>query len=292
MNAISPALAVLAALLFGLSVVLIRKVLHEINFITVTLVITIIGSTIIIPVALLTSPLGSVNAQGIGFFLVAGFLHPGLARLLYFKGMEKVGASINASIFASYPMFSAIIASILLQEELTYVKLIGVLCVVLGSVMVQRAMHTNGPRVRGGARGLVYPFLAALTVGLAYVIKKLGLNVYDAPMVGTAMAYVSSLIFYALVIPSAPNLRKLAALNKRSFGLLLMPGILICAGHMSSFYAVRYGDVSLVTPLIQTEPLFIFLLVRYYLKGLEPISPKLVIGAIAIILGVALVVAG
>jgi drug/metabolite transporter (DMT)-like permease len=56
------------------------------------------------------------------------------------------------------------------------------------------------------------------------------------------------------------------------------------------FYALRYGDVSTVTPLIQVEPLFIFLLIHYYLKGMEKISLRLVAGSVAIILGAILVV--
>jgi len=79
-------------------------------------------------------------------------------------------------------------------------------------------------------------------------------------------------------------------LNKHSFKLFWKPGVGICIGCLLLFYALRYGNVSTVTPLIQVEPLFIFPLIRYYLKSIEKIPPKLAVGAITIILGAVIVV--
>jgi drug/metabolite transporter (DMT)-like permease len=55
--------------------------------------------------------------------------------------------------------------------------------------------------------------------------------------------------------------RRPALLNKHSFKLFWKPGVWICIGCLLLFYALRYGDVSRATPLIQVEPLFIFLLI-------------------------------
>ena len=281
---ISSILALLTALVWALSVVLIRRGLDLSNFISVSLVITVVGVVIFIPLSLLLTPIEYVNMYGFSLFLLAGFIQPGLVRLLYFKGMERVGASVNASIYASYPIFSSLIAVFLLNEKLTIGLWLGIVCVVFGATVVQRAMYGDVV-FRGCVKELIYPFLAAVLVGFSYVIKKEGLNVCDAPIMGVAIGYVAALLLYLPIM-----LRNPALLNKYSFKLFWKSGIGLCIGHLLSFYALRYGDVSTVTPLIQVEPLFIFLLIHYYLKGIEKIPLKLVAGAITIILGAILVV--
>ncbi|NIR86988.1 EamA family transporter, partial [Candidatus Bathyarchaeota archaeon] len=81
-------LALLAALGYGLSVVLIRKQLDESNYIFATLVLTATGNIILWPLALLFTDLGTINFEGVLFFVIAGILAPGIARLGYYKGME------------------------------------------------------------------------------------------------------------------------------------------------------------------------------------------------------------
>lgn len=60
-------------------------------------------------------------------------------------------------------------------------------------------------------------------------------------------------------------------------------------GWILSFYALSYENVSIVTPLLQTEPLFILFFVYLYLKKLEHISFKLVISTLLIVIGAMLV---
>lgn len=281
-------LAVLVALIWALSVTLVRRGINKSNFLSVSLVITIVGAIIFIPLALLLTPLSSMNIHGVLFFLLAGFLQPGLTRLLYFKGMERVGASVNASIFASNPIFSSLIAAIILGERLTLGAWIGIVCVVCGAVIIQAAMHGDRVRLGGNIRGLAYPFLASILVGFSYVIRKEGLNVCDTPIMGVAIGYTATFILYISILPLL-RVKASAILGKQSFKLFWKSGVGLCIGHLLSFYALRYGSVSTVTPLIQMEPLFILLLIRYYLKGIEEIPFKLVIGAIVIILGAILV---
>lgn len=285
---ISSILAIVVALIWALSATLARREIDKSDFFSASIVTAIVGVTILIPLALLLTPLSSINIYGVLLFLLAGFFI-GFVRLLYFKGMEEVGASVNASIYASNPIFSALIAAILLGEELTYGAWIGIVCVICGASVIQRAMYIDDLKSESKMGGIIYPLLAAILAGFSYVIKKQGLNLCDAPIMGAATGEVATLCLYLLIGPTLPSIKH-SVLDKQSFKLFWRPGLGICIGNLLLFYAFRYGDVSTVVPLIRIEPLFIFLLTHYYLKGVEAISLKLVIGAITIILGAILVV--
>jgi len=98
--------AISQALVGAFSLTLVRRELDKANFLSVSLVLSIVGTGTFVPLALLLTPLHSVRVEGAILFLLAGFLSPGFARLLHFRGMEKLGASTNASIFASNPLLS------------------------------------------------------------------------------------------------------------------------------------------------------------------------------------------
>lgn len=115
--------------------------------------------------------------------------------------------------------------------------------------------------------------------------KKEGLNVCDLPILGTATGYVVAILLYLPI-----TLKRPALLNKETFKSFWGPSVGLCAGHLLVFYALKFGEVSRVTPLLQLEPLFIIFLVRYYLKGVEETPFRLIIGALMIILGATLVV--
>lgn len=283
------ALALLAALGYGLSVVLVRKNLDESNFIFVTLVLTATGNIILWPLALLFTNLRAINFEGVLFFVIAGILAPGIARLGYYKGMEVLGVSVNTSIFATNPMYSSILAVLLLSEVLAPENWIGIACIMVGVVLIERSLSNpkSGPK-RIFKKGLVFPLIAALTVAFSVITRKHGLNIYNEPLLGVAIGYSSSFLLYLLLTIYFHN--KLGhTISAKDFRLFWKAGVGLSLGWVLSFYALSYERVSLVAPLMQTEPLFVLFFVYIYLRKLESISFRLVISTLLIVIGVMLV---
>ena len=135
------ALALLSALSFGLSQIFVRKNLEKSNFVYISLTVTIMGNIILWPLALMFTDLNTVNPEGLLLFIIAGLLAPGIARLFYFKGMETAGISANASIFATYPLYTSIVAVSLLGETLTIENWIGLACVIVGVIFIGRNIN-------------------------------------------------------------------------------------------------------------------------------------------------------
>ncbi len=280
-------LAISAAILWSLAVIFVRKGLVESNFISAAFIVTIIGNIVFWSLTLLFVPLNHINPDGILLFALAGMLAPGLARVSYFLGMEKLGASVNASVFAIYPVFGSAAAIILLHEQPTIGVLLGTFCVICGAVLVARSIHGNKARLGGSVKtGPAFSLSASIVYGLSFAIRKIGLNIYDEPIIGVALGYAMALIIYTLMAATSSNIRRIVSVNRHTFRLFWKPGVCSCIAGIMAFYAIMYGHVVVVNPILASEPLFIFLFAHLYLKQLETITSKLILGMIIVIVGV------
>ena len=59
-----------------------------------------------------------LNWVAVMFFAVSGIFAFGLGRLLYFKSIEQLGAAVSSAIIGSNPLFSILLAVILLGEAI------------------------------------------------------------------------------------------------------------------------------------------------------------------------------
>jgi len=281
-------LALLAAVASGLAVVLVRKKSDESNVLNTVFTLTSIGNIILWPLALLITNLEAVNFEGVLFFAISGLLAPGIARLLYYKGMETVGASVNSSVFATYPLYSSLFAVLLLNETFSSINFLGIMCIILGAISIERSLRSNAWDKRILKRSLILPVLATLMNALSYIIRKHGLTIYNEPLLGVAIGHaISFLLFFLLSI--FPNSVRRSFVSKKDFGLFWKAGAILSFVWILAFSALSYERVSVVTPLLSTEPLFVILFAYVYLKELEHISFKLIISTVLIVFGVVLV---
>ena len=130
-------LVLFAAIAFAISAVLGRKMLTQSTFFAISFVVTLIGN-ILWPFAFLVSNTNSLNFEGILYFAIAGVIGYGITKLIYYKGMETVGVSVNSSIYAIFPIISTIFAVLLLNEVLTLWNWIGIICIFIGVFIIER----------------------------------------------------------------------------------------------------------------------------------------------------------
>jgi uncharacterized membrane protein len=142
---------------------------------------------------------------------------------------------------------------------------------------------------KSARKNLIFPVLGGLTLGVSSIIRKYALDVYDAPVLGVAIAYTSSLLPYFLMLMLSKSTRKELSL-KRDFRFFWKAGVGQALSWILSFYALSYEEVSIITPLLSIEPLFVAFFAYLYLRELERVSPKLVASIILTVLGVVLVI--
>ena len=285
---IGVALALLSAAASGFSVVIVGRHSNKSNPFNVSVLISAIGLIILWPLAFALTDFTATNLEGIALFALGGLLTPGLVRLFYYNGLTKLGASVNSSIFSIYPLYSALLAMLFLSEILTPQNWVGVISIVLGVIFVEFTSRRTNKGGKSMRKSLIFPILGGLTLGVSAILRKTALEIFNAPILGVAVAYTFSFLIYAVMLAVSKSTRKDLSL-RQDMRLFWVAGVGQALSWIFSFYALSVEKVSVITPLLSVEPIFVVLLAYLYLRGTEHVSIKLVASIILTVFGVILV---
>lgn len=280
-------LALVSAAISAFSVILVRRNSDQSNAFNVSLIVTCVGMIFLWPLASLTST-GTISIESLFFFALSGILSPGMVRLFYYRGLKTLGASINSLVFSIYPLFSALLAVALLSESPSLGNWLGMLIILLGIISVEFTMTTNNVKSSIGKKSLVFPILGGVTLGVGSVVRKFALNLYNGPVLGVTVAYVTSLLPYILILLLSVQTRKQISF-KRDLRFFWMAGIGQVVAWILAFYSLSYETVSIATPLLSLEPLFVVLFAFLYLRKVERLSKRLFASILLTMFGVVLV---
>jgi drug/metabolite transporter, DME family len=287
---IGEALAVLSAATSAFSVVLVRKYSDSSSTFNISLAISLVGTLMLWPFVFLTTNFSAISIASLVLFALSGILTPGFVRLLYYQGMKKLGTPANSSLFAIYPLYTALLAVLLLSETLTMVNWVGIFIVFSGAVMVEWSSRSGAEEKAHSWRNLLLPVMGGVALAIGAVLRKYGLVLFDAPVLGVAVAYTASLFpFIVMFMLSTPTRRDLSL--KRDLRLFWVAGVGQAVTWILSFYALSLEDVSVVTPLLSVEPVFVALFAFLYLRRVERINVQLVLSIVLTVAGIVLVTA-
>jgi drug/metabolite transporter (DMT)-like permease len=265
--------AILASVFFGIAIILVRRVLEKISYLSAVIFVTIVGNIIFWPIVLLIVPLDSLNPIGIMYFIFAGVLHPGLGRILYYKGIETLGAPLNTSLIAIYPLFTTVFAIGLLDERPTVGILMGICCIIVGIFLIEKNTSLFNPNSeRRIGKKLLYPIIAAIFIGVANVLRKLGLLEYNQVPMGVAVGSLVSLGVYSLLIFSSKTTRDSISFKKEASILAVGAGLALSGAWFFNFYALSLEEAIAVSSLRSSTPLLVLILSHFFLKKFERLS--------------------
>ncbi len=281
-------LALLSAAASGLAVVLVRKHAAKSSVLNMSLVITVVGMIGLWPIALATPDVNSINMLGFLLFAVSGLLSPGIVRLFYYKGLKTLGASVNSSVFAVYPLYSSLLAVLLLNETLSVWNAMGIASIIIGVVLVEMSINGKKGHKNTSWKDFVVPVLGGVALGVAALFRKAALDTSNAPVLGVAIAYAFSLLPYIIILASSKSNRGDLSL-KRDLRWFWLAGIGQAASWLLAFYALSLESVSITTPLLSVEPLFVVGFAFFYLRGLEQVSARLIASVALTVFGIVLI---
>lgn len=273
-------MALASALCSAVATVLIQRGLLRSNFYAGSWINVVVGVIGLWSAVLLLVPRDEYTWRAVPYFVLSGLVGTGAGRLFRVAAIEKVGASVAASINNLSPLIATGLAILLLGEQVTLRILMGTLVIVVGTVL----LSLSGKHVGFRVRHLVYPFVSALCFGVVAIVRKMGLN-EAGPLFDSAINITAAMVASTGFVLASGNRRALVC-DGRSLLYFVAGGIAENAGVFLVLVALGLGKVSVVTPLAGTAPLFVLLLAFFFPSEVERLSGRVVVGSILIVLGV------
>ncbi|HEY7651049.1 MAG TPA: EamA family transporter [Methylomirabilota bacterium] len=273
-------LALASALCSAVATILIQRGLRTSNFFAGFWINVVVGTIGLWSAVALFVPAAEYGWRAVPYFVLSGVVGTAAGRLFRVLAIEKVGASVTASISNLTPLIATGLAIVLLGEQVTLPILMGTLVIVAGTVL----LSMSGRYVGFHPRHLVHPILSASCFGVVQVIRKIGL-VHAGPLFGAAINMTTALGVSTTFVAATGNLDALRC-NRRSLLYFVAGGIAENSGVLLLLVALGFGDVSVVIPLSGTTPLFVLLLAYVFPSGLERLNWRLIAGAVLVVIGV------
>lgn len=135
--------------------------------------------------------------------------------------------------------------------------------------------------------GIAFGIGAAMAYGTSSVLIRKGTTTMTPPLVGAAVSLLAGTL--TLLIFKAGELKSSLSQSRKATGFLLLSGITAGLGILSSFFALSQAPVVIVSPIQSTSPLFALVWSALFLRRLEKITPRLIIGSILVMLGIVLI---
>ena len=282
-------LALLSSLLISGTTIIMKKGIERTNPTTAMLVVTVVGTLTLWVISLPHVQFDHFKSKAFFLFILAGILSPALVRWLYFISLDRIGPSMSSSILSTGPAFTAIIAALVLKEQLTVNIGAGIIMIIGGIVTFERDIQNDRKLVVRHKKDLIFAVLAAFLVGLAIVIRKMGLNHLNEPLFGVTVGFTTSLVFYAALCLVFKRMRAKISLSRNNTLYLCGAGVFLTAGWLTLFYALSHGDAIIVAPLASLHPVMVLAWSYLFFKDMENITLRTVFGVIAVLIGVLLI---
>ncbi len=280
-----PTFALAAAVLSAAATILIRQGLRGSDPYTGFWINCIVGFVGLWIAVLITGGFGPISMRSVLLFASAGLIGTVGGRLTRFLAIEKVGASVAAAVINLTPLIATALAILLLGERVTVPIVVGTIVIVVGTVL----LSVSGVHLGFQPWMIVFPLVSATCFGIVQVIRKIALGGIG-PIPGTAVNLTAALIaFSALMI--AHGHRGILACRGRTLVYLISAGVAENLGVFLTIVALGHGAVSVVTPLTAAAPLFVLFFTPLFLKGVEVLTTRVVVGTVLIVAGVCLITA-
>ncbi len=276
-------LALIAASLFGAQAVLSRRSLRHVDAQTGAM-LTIATAAVVL---WLLSPLQMKAAYWRSpvtwVFVLNGFLHPAISMWLSFEANRRMGPTVSATIAATSPLLATAGAVLALGERLTLSILLGTLGTVAG-ILVLSWSRAGG--TRWALPALIFPTGAAAARAFSQVWMRFGLVMLPVPLFAATISFTMgcalSILAYLVRHGSLP-------LQLPGRGVLwgALSGLSVVVAVLAMYTALAMGQVVVVTPLINTYPLFTVMWAALFRQ--ESLSGRIVLGVVLVVAGVALI---
>lgn len=216
------------------------------------------------------------------YFLLSGCLQPLLARILYYMGLTRIGVSRAGPVRGSEPLVSVALAVIFLHEQPNAFVYGGTVLIIASVWLI---LWRRSGEARWNVFDVLFPLGAAFCGAVSQNLRRAGLLLLPDPFIGAAIGSSTSLVIFAVFLFMTGRLH-LARPQRESLPFFASAAVLSAGAQMLNFTALNMGEVSAMVPLFNTTPLFTVLFSAIFLRDLEKVTTRIILGALLMFSGV------
>ncbi|MAE06936.1 MAG: DMT family transporter [Nitrospinota bacterium] len=222
--------------------------------------------------------------EAFAWFALLGVINFSLNRWIFYTGLNVMGPSRHITIGSLTPLLSLGFAVFLLGERPGEFVLAGTFLVVAGAVAVSYE-RTEGRWFRPG---IGWSVTSVLFFSFSVYVRHRGMSYMAAPALLTAWGALVAIPTGELIRPLLPKRFFEWGDAKRVSHLILLGALLNGIGQITVNQAMR-GKLSLAVPILSSSPVFVLLLSALFLRKIERLNRRVIIGVLVAVAGMIII---
>lgn len=235
-------------------------------------------------------PAYQVTTVSLVAFVAAGGFGTLLGRICGYTSIDRIGASRASPLLAGRAFVATILGVVVLDETLTAIHGIGIMLIVAGtSGLVWETAHENPDELPRGELflSLGIGVLAAIAFGVEPIFANWGFQEGTPAPVGAVIKTLAATVGMAVYLHWRGDLPTVSDVNSAEMRWFVLAGVCNTLFILAYYVALAIAPVSLVVPIVVTNPLFVVVLGAVFMPDyLEHITPRLIAAAGLVVAGV------
>lgn len=306
-------LALVAAMTFAFNNASVRRGVLS-GSVSQAMAITVpIGLPVFLAAALVLGSLRMVTGLSIRTMVLlaaAGVLHFVWGRYCNYRATKAMGAVLVGPVQQASLVFTLGLAIAILGEQLTPLRVIGIVLVVLGPAITlpsknkraaPRTSAAPAPRSVGAAatpksetafkpkyfEGYAFALLSSTGYGLSPILIRLALEhgSIGESAAGGVISYGAATLAFAIVLLWPGQFRHVLSISPVSAKWFTISGVFVALSQMFRYMALSMAPVSVVTPIQRLSILFRMYFAKVLNKDHEVFGGKVIVGTVVSLVG-------
>ena len=135
----------------------------------------------------------------------------------------------------------------------------------------------------------MFPILAAVVFGISTNLRKTGLTVIPQPVLAAAVTLAAAFVALLIIVQFQGGMKALQ-FHRNSSRWLFGAAVVNSGAILSFFAALNVGHIVRVEPVVACNPLLTLLWTSIFLRQIESLSGRTILGALVTVAGTVLVV--
>ena len=231
------------------------------------------------------SQIGDISGKTLLFLILSG-LATGASWLCYFKALQLGDINKVVPIDKSSTILTILLAFLLLREEISVPKAIGVVVIAAGTfLMIEK--KDAAPQQSGGKSWLLYAVGSAVFASLTSILGKVGIAGVESNL-GTAIRTGVVLVMAWVMVFATGKRHALRAIPRKELGFICLSGLATGGSWLCYYRALQDGLASVVVPIdklsILVTVLFSYIVFHEKLTRKSALGLGLIVGGTLVML--------